>query len=241
MLKESRREIAVGSHLVIAEKKRVKHLRLRLDSRTGQPYLSVPLRVSWRYATSFAQSQRDWIDQAQSRIKTDQRFPPDYAWHENLTVFGRSYQTRYELAGRPKVFWHSGQLVYAGPKTPGADPEQAQRALLRFYRQELATLVDLLLPYYAQQLGVEAKSIRYKRMRSRWGSAQKTTGALNFNLELARRESRFAEYVIVHELSHLVHADHSPAFWQTVTKVLPSARNLAKALGDSPAPLGVLR
>ncbi|WP_159913120.1 M48 family metallopeptidase [Pantoea sp. 18069] len=92
------------------------------------------------------------------------------------------------------------------------------------------------LDHFAPQLGVQWRSLRLSSARTRWGSAR-SDGAIRLNWRLLHYAPEVIDYVVVHELSHLRHMDHSPRFWATVASVLPDYRALRQRLRDQPAPL----
>lgn len=87
--------------------------------------------------------------------------------------------------------------------------------------QHLMATVDRLRPVWEARMGVQASAIRYREMVSRWGSCQPKTGKITLNLRLADRDEGCIEYVLVHELCHLLHPDHSPAFHGAMTALMP--------------------
>lgn len=92
------------------------------------------------------------------------------------------------------------------------------------------------LEHFAPQLGVQWRSLGLSSARTRWGSAR-SDGAIRLNWRLLHYAPEIIDYVVVHELSHLRHMDHSPRFWATVGSVLPDYRALRQRLRDQPAPL----
>ena len=96
-----------------------------------------------------------------------------------------------------------------------------EKAFLGYQRTELKRLIDGLLPEWERKMGVRAGGIRYREMKSRWGSCNPRTGMITLNTMLARTPKECAEYVLVHELTHLRHPDHSPAFHRELKSLLP--------------------
>ena len=87
-------------------------------------------------------------------------------------------------------------------------------------------------------MGVKAGRIAYRNMTSRWGSCQPQTSRISLNLRLARLPREYTVYVLLHEMCHLLHADHSTAFYEELTKVCPNAMALREKIKSEPlAPL----
>ncbi len=106
------------------------------------------------------------------------------------------------------------------PEAPGE--REALRALLREY-----------IAYWEPKMGVRSAGFNIRDMKTRWGSCNVRTGKLTFNLQLIRFDRECAEYVVVHELAHLLERGHNPRFWGIVEKALPDYRERKKRLaGD---------
>lgn len=118
-----------------------------------------------------------------------------------------------------------GDLVVA---VSGAD-EQAAAALERFMRERARRYADEAIGRYAPALGVQPKRIRIGDQGSRWGSMS-TTGTVSFTWRLVLCPEWVFDYVVVHELCHIVHMDHSPKFWALVADHFPRYREAARWL-----------
>ena len=105
--------------------------------------------------------------------------------------------------------WIKGALARHPAVTHTGDPAQ------------LKALVARLLPVWEQRIGVKAAEVRWREMVSRWGSCQVKTARITLNLRLADKSAACIEYVLVHELCHLLHPDHSPAFYAKLAIFMP--------------------
>lgn len=148
-------------------------------------------------------------------------------------------------AGRASVSFRpdEGRIVVATPDA-GQVRDLVERGYRRVAREWFAVQCDAL----GQALGVRPASIGIRDPRTRWGSCS-SSGAVSFSWRLMMAPARVAEYVVVHELAHLVHLDHSPAFWGLVSDLRPDHRVesdwlrgnggwLHRAPGDVPRPPG---
>ena len=169
-----------------------RHLILRC--REGRLYLSVPPRTPKAAINAFLSARTDWMAEQISRTAA---YAPQYAPGE-----------RHLLAGQYVALGERG--VPAGEK-----------AFLSFRAKQLAEAVRTLLPLWEARMGVQAGSIRFREMVSRWGSCQTVTGHINLNLRLGLVPPECMEYVLVHELCHLLHPDHSAAFHDEMTCLMP--------------------
>ena len=96
----------------------------------------------------------------------------------------------------------------------------AKNALISFYRKALKEYILSKIPDYAQTMGVQPTKIRINSARTRWGSCS-ANDALNFSYHLAMCDQFAVQYVVIHELCHILHKNHSQAFWNTVAAYCP--------------------
>ncbi|MET1115344.1 MAG: SprT family zinc-dependent metalloprotease [Comamonas sp.] len=116
-----------------------------------------------------------------------------------------------------------------------APAEQIRRRVHAWWLEAARSHFTARLAHFAPQLGVQWRSLRLSSARTRWGSAR-SDGAIRLNWRLLHYAPEIIDYVVVHELSHLRHMDHSPRFWATVASVLPDYRALRQRLRDQAAP-----
>ena len=176
----------------VTVRRNCRHLILRC--REGRLYLSVPPRTPKAAINAFLSARTDWMAEQISRTAA---YAPQYAPGE-----------RHLLAGQYVALGERG--VPAGEK-----------AFLSFRAKLLAEAVRTLLPLWEARMGVQAGSIRFREMVSRWGSCQPVTGHITLNLRLGLVPPECMEYVLVHELCHLLHPDHSAAFHDEMTCLMP--------------------
>lgn len=178
----------------VTERANCRHFAMRCNPSDGQLRLSVPPRTPQRKINEFLIAQRAWIV---AHAKPVLLWQPQYLSGE-----------QHQVLGMPVV-------LGAGPVPSG------QRAFETWRNKQLEQLVCGLMEAWSAQIGVRYRSIHYRQMISRWGSCQPRTGDIHFSTRLGCVPYRCVEYVVVHELCHLIHANHSQAFWETVGRFLP--------------------
>ncbi|MDR3354371.1 MAG: M48 family metallopeptidase [Synergistaceae bacterium] len=109
--------------------------------------------------------------------------------------------------------------------------EDRRKRLIFWYTSETEEIVRSLVPAWSKKIGVRPRLASVKYALTRWGSCSRS-GALFFNSRLAMLSDSVAEYVIVHELCHLKHMNHSKAFWDEVESALPGSKGLRRRLRD---------
>jgi predicted metal-dependent hydrolase len=111
-------------------------------------------------------------------------------------------------------------------ESPMAQAERATPDQVKLWRAVVQDCVPALIAEWEPILGVKAGKLAYRNMRSRWGSCQPSTGRICINVRLALYPPECLEYVVVHELCHLLVPDHSVRFWNCVARALPQWRQL---------------
>lgn len=199
---------------------RARRIRLSVDERGAR--LTLPARASLLAGDRFVDDHRDWL-QAQLAVFAD---------HADA-VLERGTTTRLPLRGADvPVHWRAGRasrvrldetgdLVFETPASAG-DPA-LRRALRDFYEAQARADVGRWLPGYLDGLPRPPRRVVFKRTSSQWGSLA-PDGTLSLDLALVLARPSAFEYVLVHELCHLIHADHSRRFWSEVQRRFPAWR-----------------
>jgi len=200
---------------------RARRLRLSVDERGAR--LTLPPRASMVSGTRFLEQHRDWlVEQLRAHAIDDLVSPLERGATPALPLRGAMLPLRWE-PGRYACVLREGEGLVFRHTGRGGDAA-LRRALRDFYEGEARADVGAWLPRYLPGLPRAPARIRLKAMSSQWGSlAPDDTLALDLALVLGR--SSAFEYVLVHELCHLVHADHSRAFWAEVEARFPDWRS----------------
>lgn len=218
---------------VTVVRKRVKNLNLRIQPPGGEVHLSAPLGTPESEIVRLLRQRRDWIDRHRRRF---QRLPApsyrEYVSGERVTVLDETRVLRYVSARSP---YEPGEEQVWRIEVPlGADREARRRALERHLRREAKERFAAEVARWEPRLGVSVAQLGIKRMKTRWGTCNPTARRVWLNLALLERPGKCLEYVVVHELAHLLVPDHSPAFWAVVEHHLPAWRDAKAMLERSP-------
>lgn len=196
---------------------RARRIKLSVDERGAR--LTLPMRASRVAGDRFLHEHRDWLTQqlAAQALAAGMALRRDHT--SSLPLHGVELPLRWERGRTTRLeMADDGNLQFIAPAHAG-DPA-LRRALKEFYEAQARAAVGRWLPHYLPGLPRTPRRIVFKRTTSLWGSlAPDGTLALDLALPLAR-PSAF-EYVLVHELCHLLHANHSPCFWREVEDRFP--------------------
>ena len=185
-------------------KKAVKYLRLKVGQ-SGEISLSIPLRTKENHILEFLEKNLEWLRKTSAKIKAK-----NSAKNENQVEFLGS---NYELIIDKKASGVSIELfsIKAASK---AD-------FRRFCDEKAKELLNASIARFAPLIARPINHISFKHMRTRWGSCNKAKGYINLNLDLITKKKEFIEYVVLHELAHLVYANHSKDFYALISKHMP--------------------
>ena len=197
--------------------KRMKNIRLRIIPPGGNVVVSAPLGVPSGRISRFIREQRVWIDRKRDQLRGAALDADRFEDGGRVRLWGGWHDVEHRRGGRARAWITDQRLVVTG------DDEAARaRAIARFRRSEMERVSRPLLDSWVPVMGVPQPAlIRYRAMRTRWGSCNHRTRAITLNMALVRFPVAALEYVVVHELAHLKHAGHGKEFWSLVAAAIP--------------------
>ena len=190
--------------------RRAKNIRISINSQ-GKVILTKPWLVPKWAAEKFLLSKKNWIEQALQkipRIKTDNK----------IWFHGQTYELIFKI-GRQQIIWNFPRL-----NIQAYNLEAGKRALVKFFKTEASREIKISAQKFSRQMDLNYRRILLKDQSSRWGSCSSQKN-LNFNWRLIMAPPEVLDYVVIHELAHLRHMDHSMKFWDLVEKFSPNFRD----------------
>ena len=223
-------ELTVGSKVipyVIRKSEKAKYVRITVGSEGVT--VTAPSCVNETEVMSFINQKKDWINKKISACSVYNGFNSEHRFIDGEQLFfqGDSFTLRVvEYAGKSTKVVLKGEqfVVHINKLMPEADRKTAIRdKLASFYKRLARAAIVERVDYYIAALGVNYSSIRIKDQKTRWGSCSKQ-GNLNFNWRIVMAPSDIIDYVVVHELCHLIQMNHSKKFWHLVESHIPDYR-----------------
>jgi predicted metal-dependent hydrolase len=211
-------------------RKDIRHIRLSVHPPDGAVRISAPLRMDSLVIRAFAASKLDWILRQRGKLGGKAREPRHrYVDGERFDVWGTGYPLRVvEREGAPKAALSNGTLLLQ--VRPGADTARRRDIVDRWYRTQVQQALPPLLAVWEPRIGVKAARFHVRRMKTRWGSCNCRAAGIRLNTELAKKPRECLEYVLVHELVHLLEPTHGPRFKALMDRFLPEWKERRRRL-----------
>jgi hypothetical protein len=214
--------------------KDIKNLHVSVYPPIGRVRVAAPERLE-EEAIRLALVQRlPWIKRQRAQLQDAARQSTrELINGESHYVWG--HRLRLEVVshvGRPRVEVGGSKLRLL--VAPDANSEQKAQVLERWYRAQLKQAVTTMVEKWEPVLGQRVESWTVRRMKTKWGSCNPVSRRLWFNLELAKKHPACLEYIVVHEMTHLVERNHTQRFIELMDQRLPNWRALRDELNGAP-------
>ena len=198
--------------------------------RDGKVSVLVPEKLTIRQVEEVLESRRKWIYQslAEWQDLNANRIQRDYVNGEGFLYLGRTYRLKLVSDLPEPLMLKDGYFCLRATKGSAPDADAVFR---EFYRVKGATRIPPRVAYFQAKMGVKSKSIKIMELKHRWASCT-TNGNLNFHWKCMMAPLTIIDYIVVHELAHLIHSNHSAKFWNEVDKVMPDFQDRKNWLRD---------
>jgi hypothetical protein len=204
--------------------KNIKNVHLSVYPPKGRIKVSAPEAMSVETIRVFVISKLGWIQKQQKKIRAqDREAPREYINRESHYFYGKRYLLKIiEHPAPPRVeIQHQTIALYI---RPGASVKKRQTILHEWYRQQLKNAIPGIILKYEKLMTVEVHEFGVKRMKTRWGTCNTVANRIWLNLELAKKPVECLEYVVVHEMAHLIERSHNSRFVALMDKYIPKWR-----------------
>lgn len=235
MSTEQQYKITVSGLHVEIVRKNIKNLHLGVYPPTGRVRVAAPFRVSNEAVRLAVVGKLGWIKRQRARFERQPRQSArEMVSGESHYFSGQRYRLCVYAGGGPTKVVISNNSTIELHVRLGTTVETRQRVLMNWYRQHLKDAIPPLLEKWQKRLGVEATSFGIKKMKTKWGTCSVDARRIWINLELAKKSADSLEYVVMHELAHLLAKHHDDRFVAIMDKHLPRWRALREELNCLP-------
>jgi predicted metal-dependent hydrolase len=219
-----------GLPIEIKRNKGQKNIYIRVGSPEGNVKVSAPERVKNDEIERLVSEKLEEIRKIREKVlKRKELKKREYVSNELCYLWGKPYRLQVVFEGKKSsVSKTSTEIIITAPE--GADESAREKLLLSFYREELKLALKKLLPECERKTGVRANEARIKNMKTRWGSCNIKERRIWVSLKLAEKPIECLEYVIIHELTHLLEKSHNRRFYTLLEGFYPKWKETKKLL-----------
>ena len=214
--------------------KDIKNVHLSVHPPTGRVTVSAPLRMSLDTIRVFAISKLGWIKQQQRKFQEQERETPrEYLDRESHYVWGRRYLLKVvEESAPPNIsFKHNKMILQI---SAGTNDETKQAVVARWYRTQIKAAVPELIAKWEPLVGVKVERVFVQKMKTKWGSCNPGSRSIRLNTDLAKKPRECLEYIVVHEMVHLIERHHNDRFRKYMDQLLPQWHRYQGELNSAP-------
>jgi predicted metal-dependent hydrolase len=227
-------QLKLGDITVDVTLKDIKNVHLSVYPPAGRVRISAPKRMKLDIVRVYAISKLGWIKQQQKRIRLQERETPrEYLDRESHYVWGKRYLLKtVKKPGPPSVdLKHSTMVLRI---RPGSNHEQRDAAVAQWYRDQIKTATPRLMARWEPLIGVRVERFFVQHMKTRWGSCNGSTRSIRLNTDLAKKPRECLEYIVVHEMVHLLEPTHNANFVSLMDRLMPQWRLRREQLNQLP-------
>jgi predicted metal-dependent hydrolase len=226
--------IQLGEISIQVTLKDIKNVHLSVRPPHGYVTLAVPLATRLEVARAYAISKLDWIRTQQKQLANQARETPrQFITRESHYLWGRRYLLDVEhQEAKPCVILDHMRITLI--VRPGSSETKRSEVLHTWHRNLLHEVVPPLIQKWEPKLGVQVHAYFLQRMKTKWGSCNPRAGHIRLNTELAKKSKHLLEYVIAHEMAHLLEPTHNDRFLEVLNKHYPTWREARAELNELP-------
>jgi predicted metal-dependent hydrolase len=226
--------IEIGDIVIAVTRKNIKNVHLSVHPPDGRVTVSAPGHIRLEIIRAYAISKLPWIRAQQERFAAQARETPrQYIERESHYLWGRRHLlTVVERDDKPSVVVDHKRIILS--VRPGSDCARRAQVLHEWHKSLLHTFVPLLIAKWEPELGVKVHAYFLQRMKTKWGSCNPKAGHIRLNTELVKKPRDLIEYVVVHEMIHLIEPTHNDRFVALISEHYPSWREARAELNELP-------
>ena len=229
-----RTQIQLGDIGVDVVRKDIKNVHLSVHPPNGRVRIAAPERMSLDTVRVFAIAKLPWIKKQQRKLREQERETArEYIDRESHYVWGKRYLLKVVEADRPaSVELSHGQMILRARR--GADRAKRQTFVEEWHREQLRKAVPPLIEKWERLIGVRVRRFFIQRMKTKWGSCNDRAGSIRLNTDLARKPMECLEYIVVHEMVHLLEPTHNARFMALMDQFMPKWQSHRDVLNRLP-------
>lgn len=228
------KQLRLGNITVDVVFKDIKNVHLSVYPPVGKVRIAAPSRMNLDTVRLFAISKLAWIKQQQRKLREQERETPrEYLDLESHYVWGKRYLLTVVEKDQPPAIElkHNKMFLCVRPDT---DEAKKQAFVDHWYREQVKKAAPAIIAKWEPLLGVKANRFFVRRMKTKWGGCRPETKSIRLNTDLAKKPPECLEYIVVHEMVHLLEPTHNQRFVALMDQFMPKWHYYRNALNHLP-------
>jgi predicted metal-dependent hydrolase len=226
--------IKLGDIQIEVDRKAIKNVHLSVHPPDGRVTMSAPLNTRLEAARAYAITKLAWIRQQQEKMTSQLRETPrQYVQRETHYIWGRRYLLKIIYTEDKSYITLDHKRITLHVK-PGSSKQKREELMYEWQKSLLHNFIREIIPKWEKILGVSVNAYYVQRMKTKWGSCNHRLGNIRLNTELVKKPKDLVEYVIVHEMAHLLFPTHSENYVALMNRFYPSWREARMELNELP-------
>ncbi len=229
-------ELKLAEFTIEVTEKDIKNVHLSVNPPDGKVRISAPTGTSLDSVRLFALSKLSWIRQEHKKMSEQLREPTrQYVDRESHYVWGDRYLLKVvELDTAPTIELRNEMMIVT--VRHGTTPEKIGEVVDQWLRDLVRVEATRYIQKWEPILGVKVRGLFVQKMKTQWGACNSASSTIRLNTDLAKKPLEYLEYVVVHEMAHLIEANHGSGFQMLMDRHLPNWRQVRVELNALPLP-----
>ena len=217
-------QLKLGEIAVDVVLKDIKNVHLSVYPPTGRVRISAPHRMKLSTIRLFAISKLSWIKQQQKKLREQERETPrEYLDRESHYVWGKRYLLKLiEEPSAPRIELKHNKLILR--VNQGANHDRKDDVVAHWYREQIKAAVPTLIAKWEPTVAVNVQRVFVQKMKTKWGSCNPASRSVRLNTDLAKKPRECLEYIVVHEMVHMLEPTHNAHFLALMDQLIPHWR-----------------
>lgn len=225
--------IVISGIPIDVQKKNIKNMHLQVKPPDGHVVISAPKSVDDKAIEAYARTQISFIKRSIAKFQDQPRASKrQYVSGETMYIWGKPYYLVFKPDSQKNSFTIQNQNVILAMNSKST-VKQRESYVREEYRKMLKSAIEKRLPLWEEKTGLKCDSWQTKYMITKWGACNTEKRKLWFNLQLAQKAPQCLDYIILHELTHLITRKHNATFTSYLDRYMPKWREIRKTLNDS--------
>lgn len=226
--------IHIGDISIEVTRKDIKNVHLSVHPPEGHVTLSAPAETRLEVVRAYAITRLGWIRAQQEKLRNQARETPrEFIERESHYLWGRRHLLSViEQDAKPAVTVEHKRITLS--VRPGSGHAKRAAVIHEWHKSLLHAFIPPLIRKWEPKLGVQVRAYFLQRMKTKWGSCHHKVGHIRFNTELVKKPKELIEYVVVHEMLHLIEPTHNDRFISLLTEHFPTWREARAELNELP-------